>query len=52
MSEASMVLTKCQSNSRVVFDKAHSTAGCGEEESVKVLGVTWLPVRTPSPSRV
>ena len=38
-----MVLTKCQSNSRVVFDKAHSTAGCGEEESVKVLGVTWLP---------
>ena len=43
MSEAGMTLTKCRSNRQVSFDKAHAAPGGMGEESVKVLGVTWLP---------
>ena len=39
MSEAGMCLTKCVSNSPMVFDKAHALAGSDAPESVKVLGV-------------
>ncbi|XP_043234482.1 uncharacterized protein LOC122387896 [Amphibalanus amphitrite] len=43
MADAGMILTKCTSNSSVMFDKAHAASGTGELESVKVLGVSWSP---------
>ncbi|XP_043234481.1 uncharacterized protein LOC122387894 [Amphibalanus amphitrite] len=41
MAGAGMTLTKCVSNSAVVFDKTHAANGSGERESSKVLGVMW-----------
>ena len=41
MADAGMVLSKCTSNSPVVFDSAVSDSG--DAESIKVLGVRWIP---------
>ena len=43
MADAGMALTKCNSSSPVVFDRAHAASGSGERESSKVLGVMWSP---------
>ncbi|XP_043225627.1 uncharacterized protein LOC122383367 isoform X1 [Amphibalanus amphitrite] len=41
MRDAHMMLTKCRSNSPLLFDKAQGVFG--ESEHVKVLGVIWNP---------
>ena len=41
--DAGMELTKCNSNAEFKLDRTHALAGSPENESVKVLGVTWLP---------
>ncbi|XP_043204898.1 uncharacterized protein LOC122372089 [Amphibalanus amphitrite] len=45
LSDAGMELTKCTSNSELVLDRTHALAGSPEDESVKVLGLRWLPDR-------
>ena len=42
MAEAGMCLTKCVSNSPMVFDKSQTLSG-SDDTSVKVLGVRWSP---------
>ena len=41
MAAAGMELTKCSSNSPLLLDAVRQGATCSEDESVKVLGVTW-----------
>ncbi|XP_043244025.1 uncharacterized protein LOC122392808 [Amphibalanus amphitrite] len=43
MSDAGMTLTKCRTNSPVLFEKAQTVMGTGLNESCKVLGVMWQP---------
>ena len=43
LSDAGMELTKFCSNIELELDRAHALAGSAENESVKVLGVKWLP---------